>query len=265
MVAGRTLRDEAEISGLGLVSGRPARLRLVPGVRGRGIRFREAGSRNWSSARAALSRVRARTVELDATIRGVEHLLATCSGLGICCLGVLVEGEEVPGLDGSAGPFLDAMDRVGLEACCVREVRQPLASSSIRDPSGASIRFDPAGGRGLSIAYRVDFRHFGGDEEVLSLELDEPAFRSQLARARTFALPSRDAAPLAGVEGEPLWASTKPEKRRFANELVRHKMLDLLGDLALVGAPLHGRIVADRAGHRLHLALAQQLAEQQPP
>lgn len=264
MKEARTLCQRAVLPGRGLHSGAPVRAVLQPARHPNGIRVFDAQHGEWIPARLANLSAAPRTTLLRGArgeVRGIEHLLAACHGLDICCLGVVVEGGEIPGLDGSARDWVEAMDAAGLTACGGRTRPLRAPALSLEGEGGSAIRYLPSREDELEIAYTVDFRLHGGAREALSLALDEASFRRELAGARTFAVRGVDESPLAGVGGPSLWTDTPPGERRFADELVRHKILDLLGDLALLGRPLAGRIEGYCAGHALHQQLAQALAE----
>jgi UDP-3-O-[3-hydroxymyristoyl] N-acetylglucosamine deacetylase len=192
---------------------------------------------------------------------GAEHLLAACYGLGICCLSIELDRGEVPGLDGSAQAWVDAMDRAGVAPCGGWRMSAGGRSVTVGGTDGPRIEYHPGDTEALEILYRVDYRHHGGGVEELSIRFDEVRFRNELASARTFAVRGVDGGPLPGVPARALWTDSPAAERRFPDELLRHKVLDLLGDLALVGRPIAGRVVGDRAGHRLHQRLAAALSE----
>jgi UDP-3-O-[3-hydroxymyristoyl] N-acetylglucosamine deacetylase len=267
MKEARTLCQRSTVAGRGLGSGAPVVVHLLPAEHPSGIRVFDAQHGEWIPARVANVLAAPRTTELGGArghVRSVEHLLAACHGLGICCLSIVAEGSEAPGLDGSALDWVHAMDRAGLTSCGGRS--QPLVGRavSLEGDGSAAIRYVPSPDDGLEISYTVDFRAHGGAREELSLAVDEATFRRELAAARTFAVRGVDPIALAGVGRPALWTDSPREERRFSDELVRHKALDLLGDLALLGRPLAGRLEAHCAGHGLHRRLAMALAEAGP-
>lgn len=243
------------------MSGRPATLYVGPSAEP-GIHVRGGGGRAWARVGpdTSGSELRSSSVVGDgARIRGVEHLLGACAGLGVWNLRISAPENEVPGFDGSAVPFLDMLDSGPFAE--IGENMAPLLCRRARLELGdARIRYEPFPADALEVYYRTDFRVSGGSVEEFGLIVEPVTFRREIAAARSFAVRGLDAAPLPGLEGPPLWTDTPPELRRHPDELARHKILDLLGDLAFLGAPLHGRIVADRAGHALHRALVQTLA-----
>ena len=265
MREGRTLCQRRTVAGRGMHSGAPVAVHLMPARHPEGIRFLDAHSGAGVAACAANLRKGGRTLAIGGgavRFSGIEHLLAACHGVGICCLRVEMEGGEAPGLDGSALDWLTAIDAAGLAPCGGET--QPLVGppTLVGEERASFIRYRPSAAPGFAIAYTVDFTSSGGDaRHSLRLSLDESTFRTELAAARTFAVRGVDAEALAGIAAPPLWTDTPRESRRFPDELVRHKMLDLLGDLALLGRPLRGSLEADCAGHVLHQQLVLALAE----
>lgn len=187
---------------------------------------------------------------------GVEHVLAAAGGLGICCLDIELSSCEVPGLDGSAQPIVHAIDGAGLVPCGGEARAVGGISISIDGGDGIRIALEATSATGLEVCYSVDYSTFGGPSEALSLRIDEDVFRREIAPARTFATTGHDRQVLPGLVGPTLWTSTAPTERRFPNEFVRHKVLDLIGDFMLVGAAVVGQVTVHRGGHALHHRLA---------
>ncbi len=265
----RTLQSEICFSGVGLHSGAMVQMRLVPAPAGSGIVFRRtdldnfeipATGRNVAKVSYATSLMRQSVL-----IQTTEHLLSALIGIGIDNVIVEVDNLEVPILDGSALPYVRAFERVGVRVQRRRrEYLKILRDVEVRDGS-KFIGVYP--GDGYSIDYSIDFpepigcANFRGD-------LATGDYARQIAPARTFGF-KEDEAMLRnmglirgaseecaiilsrqGVQNGPL---------RFDDEFVRHKVLDLIGDLALAGRRIQGRVVAERAGHAMHTALVQKL------
>lgn len=225
------------------------------------------------AVRSRASRAGAATRDDASIVRvaTVEHLLAALFALEIHNARIEVEGGEVPALDGSAGPFAKRLRRAGRRTlAAVRRELEPARPFEVR-AGDRSIRIEPH--EGLAIDYTIDFTHphIGRQRFVLDRSTPE-RFESELAAARTFGFADEverlHAQGLAlggdlsntlvfGAEG-----LVNPGGLYFADELVRHKVVDLLGDLALLGASLHARIVVERGGHGLHHALVRTLVEQ---
>ena len=263
-----TLRSSARLRGAGLHSGRPATVVIHPAPFGHGIRFRrsDAGRATVGAVWDAVvpSELCTRLVGRGVEVSTVEHLMAALAGLGVSDALVELDGPEPPILDGSSLPFVEAIEAAGLrEAGRAAPAIEILAPVEVRD-GAASARLEPAGARGagrLTIDFAIDFPDAAIGRQHRSLALRPGAFARELAAARTFCRSSDvDAMRARGlalggslgnavvVDGESVLS---PGGLRWPDEAVRHKMLDAVGDLALAGAPIHGRYVGRRAGHRL--------------
>ena len=267
----RTVRRTVEIEGVGLHSGSDARVRILPAPADHGLVFsrRDLGGATVEATPEAIGDSSlATTLSCDGVSVGtVEHLLAALRGLGIDNARIEVDGPEIPILDGSSAPFVTALRAAGGSAV-QRAARRTLAVRrpiSIRDGERAILAL-PA--RDFRISYAIDFPHPAIGYQAVALSVDEEVFAASIAPARTFCLlrdvqamrasgrargGSLDNAVVVGDEGIVGGAL------RFRDEFVRHKVLDLIGDLALLGQPLHGRIHARKAGHALHIEFARAL------
>ncbi len=205
-----------------------------------------------------------------ARIATVEHLLAALFALGIDTARIVVRGGEIPVLDGSAGPFALRLRRAGLRRLAApRRVLTVVREHEIRVDDR---RIHVAPDDGLSIDYAIDFDHPCIGRQRLAIErLDAATFERELAPARTFGF-AREVESLRsmglGCGGD--LANTlvlgeagllNPDGLRFPDEFVRHKIVDLLGDLALLGADLRARVTVEKGGHGLHHALIRALLE----
>lgn len=259
-----------ECSGIGLHSGAPVTLRILPAAAGSGIVFRrtdldgfevEAVSRNVARVSYATSLMK-RGVLISTT----EHLLSAFIGTGIDNAVVELDNLELPILDGSARPFVELIRKAG-----VRNQRRPRTylriCRELELREGAKfIAVYPADA--YSVSYSINFPHPLIGKESLGVNLSDGNYLRDIAPARTFGSredeqamrnmglirgASRDNCVVLtreGVENPPL---------RFSDEFVRHKILDLVGDLALLGKQILGNVVADRAGHAMHTALVSRL------
>jgi UDP-3-O-[3-hydroxymyristoyl] N-acetylglucosamine deacetylase len=266
----QTIRSAVECQGVGLHSGAPVRLKILPAPAAKGIVFRrvdldgfeiEAVGRNVAKVSYATS-----LMKKGVLISTTEHLLAAFVGMGIDNAIVELDNLEIPILDGSAQPFVEMILRAGIRRqrrrrTCIRILR-PL---ELRE-GGKFIGVYPD--PNYSVAYTIDFPHPLIGRETFRIDLSNGEFLRELAAARTFGFLEQEAVlrnmglirgasrencivlTASGVENGPL---------RFSNEFVRHKVLDLIGDLALLGRRLIGRVVADRAGHAMHTALVSRL------
>jgi UDP-3-O-[3-hydroxymyristoyl] N-acetylglucosamine deacetylase len=265
----RTLKSDITFSGVGLHSGAMVQMRLVPAPAGSGIVFRRtdldgfeipATGRNVAKVSYATSLMRQSVL-----IQTTEHLLSALIGFGVDNVIVEVDNLEVPILDGSALPYVQAFERIGLKV--QRRRREYLKILKDVEVTDGSKFIGVYPGDGYTIDYSIDFpapigcANFRGD-------LATGDYARYIAPARTFGF--REDEPMlrnmglirgaseacaiiltrSGVQNGPL---------RFDDEFVRHKVLDLIGDLALAGRRIQGRVVAERAGHAMHTALVQKL------
>jgi UDP-3-O-[3-hydroxymyristoyl] N-acetylglucosamine deacetylase len=267
-----TLRESTALEGVGVHSGLPVTLALHPAEAGTGLRFLRTGI-DSSLDREIPADVGAVTATDFATVLGdasgpllstAEHVLSALAGLGVDNALVEVDGPEAPIMDGSAAPFVAAIDQAGLHALdaprrCIR-VLKPVRV--VLGEAFGEIRPNP---RGYRIEAEIEFDHPLIGRQSLALDLRPDSFRREIARARTFGF-MRDVAAL-WSSGYALGASLEntlvvsdcrilnPEGTRFPDEFVRHKVLDAIGDLALAGAPLLGTYRTVRGGHKLNHAV----------
>jgi UDP-3-O-[3-hydroxymyristoyl] N-acetylglucosamine deacetylase len=265
----RTLRREVVCTGIGLHSGRPVHLRLRPAPAEHGIRFlrSDVGVEIPATLQHLGGQDHATTLTRDGVSIGtVEHLLAALGGLGIDDALVEVDGPEVPVLDGSAAPFVMLLHEAGLRPLAVPRLYVKVLEPVEVVRGAKSVRLLPADH--FEVAYTIGFDHPLLRHQSFSLRLTPRAFTEAISSARTFGF-LRDVEMLrksglalggslenAVVIGE---TGVLNNKLRFADEFVRHKILDAVGDLTLLGHPLLGRLEASRAGHALHAAVAQKL------
>lgn len=270
----QTIRNPVGCSGVGLHSGAPVRLRILPAPAGAGIVFRrtdldgfevEAIGRNVARVSYATS-----LMKKGVLISTTEHLLSAFVGMGIDNAIVELDNLELPILDGSALPFVDLIRRAG-----VRKQRRPrtyirvLRSLEVRE-GNKSIAIYPA--ERYSVSYTINFPHPMIGHESLAIELTNGHYISSIAPARTFgflheAEAMRQQGLIRGASRENALVLTRDgltnPPLRFDDEFVRHKILDLIGDLALIGRQILGNVVADRAGHAMHTALVSRLLRDQ--
>lgn len=265
-----TIQREVSTEGVGLHTGVFGHLRLVPAPADTGIVFRrtdldnfqiEASGRNVARVSYATSLMK-QGVLLSTT----EHLLAAIYSSGIDNIFIDIDSIEVPILDGSAEPFLQLLDQAG-----IRRLRRRRRYLKIVKPVEV-IEQDRRIGIYPSDEFRVqcyvDFSHPLVGQQQIEMTVLPDTFRDLLARARTFCF-ERDIEPLRSmglIRGGSLDNAivltddgVMNGSLRFPDEFGRHKALDLIGDLALVGLPLLGRVVAHKAGHSLHTQLVSRL------
>ena len=268
-----TLEEPVSFSGVGLHSGAPVTMRLVPAPGGSGIVFRRtdldnfeipANGRNVAKVSYATSLMRQGVL-----ISTTEHLLSALIGCGVDNVIVEIDNLEVPILDGSSLPYVEAFDRVGIkEQRRRREYLRILKPVEVTENSKDGIKFIGVyPGKGYGIDYSIDFPAPIGTSRFLG-DLQTGAYADLIAPARTFGF--REDEPMLRNMGlirgaDDTCAIIIGDKKvqngplRFADEFVRHKVLDLIGDLALAGRRIQGRVVAERAGHAMHTALVSKL------
>lgn len=271
----RTIAEKISCTGIGLHSGAPVQLTLHPARVGSGVVFVRtdlAHPVEIPARREAVTSTRFATTlgRGDATVATVEHLLSALYSLGIDNVRIEVDGPEVPVMDGSAASFVFLIRAAGVfEQDAPRRRLRIRRELEVRDGDRA-IRVAPA--RGLHVSYAVDFAHpVIGSQALESLLLDDESFEREICRARTFGFLH---------EVEALWRSglarggnldntvvmdaervLNRDGLRWPDEFVRHKVLDLVGDLALLGLPLDAHVRVERGGHALHQQLVQAILE----
>ncbi len=266
----RTIREAVEFEGVGLHSGAQVQMRLLPAPAGSGIVFRRTDLDNFEIP--ATGRNVAKVSYATSLMRGsvlistTEHLLSALIGMGVDNVIIEVDNLEVPILDGSALPYVLCFERVGLkQQRRWREFLRILKDVEVRDGT-KFIGLYP--GPGYSIDYEIDFPPpIGRARFVGELEDD---YSRLIAPARTFGFKEdepmlRNMGLIRGVSDECAIivsaGGVQNGPLRFPDEFVRHKVLDLIGDLALAGRRIEGRVVAERAGHAMHTALVKRLMQ----
>ena len=281
MKSGRqtTLRNRTAIAGVGVHSGLPVTLTLNPADAHSGVVFVRTGIPGQPDCELRATACSVTATEL-ATVLGdengvfvstVEHVMAALCGLGVDNCIVEIDGPEAPILDGSAQPYVEAIDRAGIVT--LRAPRRYFkVLKPVRVTKGEAFgEFRPCE-RGFHVDVTIDFDHPLIGRQALKVDVEPEKFRREIARARTFGF-MRDVEKLWSA-GYALGASLEntlvvtedrvlnPGGPRFADEFVRHKVLDAIGDLALAGAPIIGAYRSFRGGHRLnHAVLAALLGD----
>lgn len=259
----RTIKVEARIEGHGLHTGKLVHIAIKPAPVDTGIVFVRVDQNPPVSIPANLDYVYAdpsgRQTTLkngSAVIRTVEHLLAAFHGLGIDNAIVEIDGDELPGLDGSAKPYIDIILGAGIE-----KQSQPKEYYCITEPveineGSRSISAKPFDG--LKLSYHLSYGHKDLSDQSLTVEVNQSMFQNELAPSRTFCL-KEEALLLkakgygqgANLENTLVFENNQPIQNtlRFSDEACRHKIVDLIGDFYLLGKPLRGEIIANRTGH----------------
>lgn len=270
LIQEQTIRSAAECQGVGLHSGAPVKLRILPAPANTGIIFRrvdlegfevEAVGRNVARVSYATS-----LMKKGVLISTTEHLLSALVGMRIDNAIIELDNLELPILDGSARPFVELIRKAG-----IRKQRRPrtyvriLHALEVHE-GNKFIGIYPA--ESYSVSYTINFPHPMIGREAFTLELTNGQYVSQIAPARTFgflheAEALRQQGLIRGASSENALVLTREglvnPPLRYPDEFVRHKILDLIGDLALIGKQVLGNVVADRAGHAMHTALVSRL------
>lgn len=261
----QTIRKPVTLEGVGLHCGKPVKVTLAPAPADSGIVFRAGagGDPIPATPESVVDSHYATTIGRHGVrIQTVEHLMAAAAGLGIDNLDVIVEGSEVPAMDGSAKPFVALLTAAGRTTQGAR--RRPIViTQPLRVGSGNRwIQIVPASE--LRISYTLDNDHPAIGTQALSCVPTEQSFIEEYAPARTYGfLKDLGAMRKHGLAlGGSLENAIVVGKRgtlnglRYRDEFVRHKVLDLIGDLALLGRPILGHVIARNAGHAMNFELA---------
>jgi len=263
-------------AGVGLHSGAPVKLRLLPAPAGTGIIFRrvdldnfevEATGRNVARVSYATS-----LMKQGVLISTTEHLLSAFIGAGVDNAIVELDNLELPILDGSAKPFVDMVQSVGLKQQRKKRSYLRICKELEVREGGKFIGVYPVEDDSYSVSYSIDFPHPQIGQTAFEVDLSRDLYTRDIAPARTFgflheAEAMRNMGLIRGASEENAIVLTREGVKngplRYPDEFVRHKILDLIGDLALLGHRILGRVVADRAGHAMHTALVSRLLKDQ--
>lgn len=267
----QTIASPAGTSGIGLHTGVPVNLRLVPAPANTGIVFRrtdlegfsiEAHARNVARVSYATS-----LMKKGVLISTTEHLLSALAAANVDNVVVEIDNLELPILDGSALPFIRLIAQAGLRRLRARRTYAKVLKPVEVVDGPKRIAVYPS--TGFCITYRIAFLHPLIGEQTLEFFPARGNYETEIAPARTFGFIEevemlRKSGLVRGGSLENAVVLTRegvlnPEGLRFPDEFCRHKVLDLVGDLALLGRPLIGHVVATRAGHAMHIALLARL------
>jgi UDP-3-O-acyl N-acetylglucosamine deacetylase len=264
-----TIAEAVRLEGFGLHTGRFVKMVLRPAAPNTGIRFRRGGG---PAIRAGLEAVTTAAGRIglggEEGVQTVEHLLSATWAAGVDNMDVELTGDEVPGMDGSALPFVRALREAGLRTQdATRPVLRVRAPIWVADGGSWAVAL-PA--PRFAVACVVTLQPPRSEDQAATYDPAQDRYEEVIAPARTWgyereaeALRSRGLALGASLENTlVIGGSGYLNAPRFPNEAARHKILDLLGDLALLGGDVHGYVIAVRAGHSLHVALARGLRDQ---
>ncbi|MBC5798746.1 MAG: UDP-3-O-[3-hydroxymyristoyl] N-acetylglucosamine deacetylase [Candidatus Eremiobacteraeota bacterium] len=263
----RTVRDVIEFSGVGLHTGSDARVRLRPGVAGSGLRFRLLERNITFPAHAEyVVETRRATVlgSAGATVSTVEHLMSALLGMGVDNALIEIEGPEVPVMDGSAAAFAEAIAKTGLIGQHAPARTFTLEHPVVFRDGEALLAVVPADS--FRVRFTVDYAPPVG-AQFIDAPIAPDYFIREIAPARTFgylheveALRSAGLARGGSLDNALVFAPDGPlTPLRWPSEVVRHKVLDLVGDFALLGARPCCEVVSVKSGHRLHAQAVQAL------
>ena len=271
----QTIEYAASLSGPGFFTGAHICIRFLPAEEDSGVVFQRIDLPGSPKVAAHIDNVfpcerRTRIVQDGVSVEMVEHVMAALAGLQIDNCLVQLNGPEPPGFDGSARPMVESLLHVGItEQSAEREVLTVGSPVCVTDGRGGSIVAEPSAQSTLAITYVLDY---GPSSPIpaqrLTIDLTPQSFMEGLCFCRTFVLESEVAALQAQGIGRSLTArdllvfgedGVIENELRFPDECVRHKILDCVGDFALIGCDLVGSIVARRSGHQLNHDLTRQL------
>jgi len=273
MMREQTITKPVEFSGIGLHTGEHATVRILPAPAGKGIIFRRVDLDNFEIRAdvGSVARVAYATTLMNrgVWISTVEHLLSALYGVGIDNAYIELDNFEVPILDGSALPFTEAISRVGIQRQKKPKQYIRITKEFVLQDGDKTLGIYPSDT--FSIQYAIDFPHPLIRKQRLEVEFLGSNYAYSIAPARTFGfyheverLQSSGLIRGGSLDNAIVLTETgmlNETALRFPDEFVRHKTLDLLGDFALIGQPVLGRLVADRAGHALHTRFVSELLD----
>jgi UDP-3-O-[3-hydroxymyristoyl] N-acetylglucosamine deacetylase/3-hydroxyacyl-[acyl-carrier-protein] dehydratase len=269
----RTIQKPAELDGVGLFTGSAGRVRIQPAPANAGISFIRTDLPNRPRLPVTPDTVtskfrRSAVTGESAEIETIEHLMSACGGLEIDNLEVEVNAAELPNMDGSSRPWVDLLRSAGIvdlpDARRVHVVREPIAVSD----NEASIVALPSDG-GLTVSYTLNYPNTPIGQQHFTLDMSDENYTKLISSARTFCLQSEAEAFIqqglgkgATYQSTVVWGPNGPIENtlRFPDEPVRHKILDLMGDLATLGAGLRAHVVAIKSGHNTNMRLVKKIA-----
>jgi UDP-3-O-[3-hydroxymyristoyl] N-acetylglucosamine deacetylase len=266
-----TIKNTIFLSGLGLHSGRNINMRLLPAPCDTGVVFIRTDKGNVR-IKARVSSVSDTTFATTLSAEGVrigtvEHLLAAFAGLNVDNVYVEIDGPEVPIMDGSSHHFVSRIIETGItEQAKGLSYIKILAPIAIND-GHSQIAITPYDG--TRVTYRLFYTHPAFGEQKMAIDISTNNFVKELAPARTFGflrdvemLKSRGLAQGGSLDNAIVLGDKEVlngNKLRFENEFVRHKILDAVGDISLIGLPIYGHIIANKSGHTLHVKLLKKI------
>ena len=268
----RTLRKKVEVHGIGIHTGKPATLRFCPAPAGSGIHFIRTDLDGKPFVKTDVNNVQATQMATtlgnsDLYVSTVEHCLSALTAYRIDNLTIEIDGPEIPIVDGSSEPFLNALLSVGFIDLDTPRT-YAYVNEHIQLGDGEKYAYI-APYNGLRVSCTIDFSHPMIGVQEIDLDINEHTFKEEIASARTFgflkdveALRARGLGLGGSLDNAIILDQEKilnPGGLRYKNEFVRHKVLDALGDLATAGLPIMGHIVLYKAGHDVMNKLVKKL------
>lgn len=273
----KTINKEVSMKGIGLHTAKKVNITFKPGPIDSGINFIRIDLPDRPVIKAEIENVISQPRSLrrssigknNVEIHTIEHVMAALAGLGIDNLYIEIDNDEVPGLDGSSLNFVERLINAG-----IKEQEKERQYYVIKEPifveeDSASIMAVPA--QDFKISYILNYNHPVLNTQFRETNINSDVFRTEIASARTFCLEDEaDELQQQGLGRGANYENTLvvsksgviKNKLRYEDEFVRHKILDLIGDISLLGTPLKGHIIALRSGHSLNLKLVKKIAQQ---
>ena len=274
----KTIKNVLEFEGIGLHKGEKIQIKLLPNKEETGIFFQRVDLPEGKNLIKVdyknlfdLERGTNIKNDYDARVYTIEHFMSALHVLGITDLIVEITGNELPILDGSTKIFLEEIEQIGL-ASLENEIEPIIIDQVVsftEEKTGKHVVILPY--NGFKVSYTIDFNHTFLKSEYYEIDLNLENYKREISMARTFAFDyeieylknnnlalggSLDNAIVIGKDGV-----LNPEGLRYENEFVRHKILDLIGDIYVLGRPIRGHIIAIKAGHFINAQLSTKLAE----
>lgn len=273
----KTIKDKIVIKGVGLHTGRKCKAIFLPAPENSGIRFIRTDVDGKPEFRAEVSNVidiiRGTTLgDGDARVYTIEHVLSALHGFGIDNVTIELDDNEPPVCDGSAKAFVDAINSVGVMEQNAEKVYYKVETPFEYQASQTSIRMEPSDH--FEVTCEIDYDHPLLKNQVFTFS-EKMNYEKEIAPARTYcfdyeieALKKKGLAKGGSLDNAivvgPTGIYNPDAKLRFENEFVRHKILDLMGDLMLIGRPLQARVIAKRCGHGHNIKFLKQLLAERP-
>lgn len=270
----KTIGGTIEFAGIALHNGSETSVRILPGDPDTGYRFKRTDIAGHPEVKASVHNIRDTVLATSlgfngAIVKTVEHLLSAMAGCGVDNALIEVAGDEIPIMDGSAAPFVRGIEIVGLVDQEVPKKMLRILKKIEASENGASASLVPF--ETFQVSFTIDFKHPVVGQQKLDFDYSPESFRSEIAYARTFGflkdvqmMVDQGLALGGSLENAVVVGDDKvlnPGGLRSPDEFVRHKILDTIGDLSLLGIPIIGAYSGYKAGHRINRLLMQEVLE----